>query len=201
MFDEGQAAMAGKKNRVLYQLKVTLRDIQPPIWRRIQVWDDTTLSQLHRILQIAVGWENYHLHEFHIGRRVCGMPDPDGLDERPVIDDRRQRVRQVLPQVGTPFEYVYDFGDNWRHELLLESVVLPEPGQQYPRCLAGERSGPPEDVGGSFGYANYLDAIADPNHEEHENMLEWRGPFDPEIFSLAAVNRRLQKKSAKPRLT
>jgi hypothetical protein len=185
----------------LYQLKLTLRDIHPPIWRRIQVWDDTTLAQLHRILQIAVGWENYHLHEFHIGRRVYGEPDPDGVDERPIIDDRRQQLRQVLPQVGTSFEYVYDFGDNWRHELLLEAVVLPELEQRYPLCLAGERSGPPEDVGGSFGYANYLDAIADPNHEEHKNMLEWRGPFDPELFSLTAVNRRLQKKSAKSLLT
>jgi hypothetical protein len=108
--------MPNKSNRILYQLKVTLLDIQPPIWRRIQVWDDTTLAQLHRILHISVGWENYHLHEFHVGRRVYGEPDPDGLDERPVIDDRRQRLRELVPQVGTSFEYVYDFGDNWRHE-------------------------------------------------------------------------------------
>ncbi|MFB3915339.1 MAG: plasmid pRiA4b ORF-3 family protein [Terriglobales bacterium] len=185
--------MAGKKNRVLYQLKVTLRDIDPPIWRRIQVWDDTTLAQLHRILQIAIGWENYHLHEFHIGRRVYGVPDPD--DDRPIIDDRRYRLRAVVPQVGTSFEYVYDFGDNWRHELLLEAVVLPESEQQYPRCVAGERSGPPEDVGGPFGYAGYLEALTDSHHEEHEAMLEWHGPFHSESFSLAAVNQRLRRKS------
>jgi hypothetical protein len=183
--------MTANKNQALYQLKVTLRDIDPPIWRRIQVWEDTTLAQLHRILQIAVGWENYHLHEFLIGCRVYGVPDPD--DERPIIDERRQRLCAVVPQVGTSFEYVYDFGDNWRHELLLEAVVLPEPEQQYPRCLAGERSGPPEDVGGPWGYASYLEALADSNHEEHESMLEWRGPFDPELFSLAALNRRLKR--------
>ena len=188
--------MAAKKNQALYQLKVTLRDIDPPIWRRLQVWEDTPLAQLHRILQVAMGWEDYHLHEFHIGRRVYGVPDPDDdLNERPIIDERRRRLRELVPQVGASFAYVYDLGDNWRHELLLEAVVLPEPEQQYPRCLAGERSGPPEDVGGPHGYANYLDAIVDCNHEEHENMLEWSGPFDPESFSVAAVNRRLKKKS------
>jgi Plasmid pRiA4b ORF-3-like protein len=187
--------MAGKKNRVLYQLKVTLPDIHPPIWRRIQVWEDTTLGQLHRILQVVMGWEDYHLHEFHIARRIYGVPDPDERSERPLMDERRQRLRAVVPQVGTSFEYMYDFGDNWRHALLLEAVVAPEAEQQYPRCLAGERSGPPEDVGGPFGYAAYLDAMADCRHEEHEAMLEWHGPFASESFSLAAVNRRLQRKS------
>lgn len=86
------------------------------------------------------------------------------------------------------------FGDSWRHDLLLEAIVLPDPGAQFPRCLAGERRAPPEDVGGSSGYADYLEAMADPRHEEHENMLQWRGPFDPESFSLAAINHQLQKK-------
>jgi hypothetical protein len=184
--------MPGKKNRVVYQLKVTLRDLHPPIWRRIQVWDDTTLAQLHRILQITIGWEDAHLHEFHIGPGVYGMPDPD--DERTVFDERCHRLRELVPQVGTSFEYVYDFGDNWRHELLFEEVVPPDQEQQYPRCLVGERCAPPEDVGGPTGYADYLEAMTDISHEEHDSMLEWRGPFDAELFSLAVVNRRLQKK-------
>lgn len=187
--------MAGN-NRALYQLKVTLRDVHPPIWRRIQVWEDTTLAQLHRILQIAMGWEDYHLHEFRIGSDVYGVPDPDDdLYERPVIDERRQRLRQLVPQVGISFEYLYDLGDNWRHELLLEDIALPDPEQRYPRCLAGERCAPPEDVGGPPGYAAYREALADSSHEEHESMLEWRGTFDAESFSADAVNRRLQKKS------
>jgi Plasmid pRiA4b ORF-3-like protein len=187
--------MTGKKKRALCQLKVTLRDIHPPIWRRIQLWEDATLAQLHRILQIVVGWEDYHLHEFVIGGRVYSVPDPDDdLYERKVIDERRQRLRAVAPRVGTPFEYVYDFGDNWRHDLLLEATVVSEPGAQYPCCLTGERSAPPEDVGGPSGYQDYLEAMADPEHKEHENMLAWRGPFDPESFSLAAVNQQLQKK-------
>jgi hypothetical protein len=187
--------MAGKRNRAVYQLKVTLRDIHPPIWRRIQVWEDASLAQLHRILQIVVGWEDCHLHEFVIGRRVYSVPDPDDdLYERKVIDESRVQLREVVPRIGTQFEYRYDFGDSWRHDLLLEAIVLPDLGAQHPRCLAGERSAPPEDVGGSSGYEDYLEAMADPEHEEHENMLEWRGPFDPESFSLAAVNQQLQRK-------
>ena len=107
--------MAETKNRVLYQLKVTLHDVHPPIWRRLQVWDDTTLPQLHRILQVVMGWEDYHLHEFHIGRRVYAVPDPDNdLSERRIFDERRQPLWMVVQQVGTSFEYLYDFGDGWR---------------------------------------------------------------------------------------
>ena len=136
------------KDRILYQIKVTLRDIDPPIWRRIQVWDDATLGQLHDILQIVMGWEDCHLHEFMIGRRLYSIPDEDDdFNERTVIDERRQPLRNVLPRVGTAFEYLYDFGDDWQHDLVLEAILLPEPDQQYPRCIAGERRCPPEDVG------------------------------------------------------
>jgi hypothetical protein len=180
--------MATNKNRSVYQLKVTLREIDPPIWRRIEVWDDTTLTQLHRILQIVMGWEDYHLHEFHIGGRAYGVPDPDGSSpDRTVSDERHQRLGQLVSRVGTAFDYVYDFGDDWRHELLLEAIVPPEPDRQYPRCLAGERNGPPEDAGGPFGYARYLQALADHRHKEHEATLERRGPFDSEwVFARRA---------------
>jgi hypothetical protein len=193
---------SGKKNRVLYQLKVVLRDIHPPIWRRLAIWEDVTMAQLHRILQIVVGWEDYHLHEFVIGRRVYSVPDPDDdLCERKVIDESRVRLREVVPRVGTHFEYLYDFGDSWRYDLLLEAIVLPDPEARYPRCLAGERSAPPEDAGGPSGYADYLEAMADPGHQEHENMMQRRGPFDPEAFSLTAVNQQLQEKLRSVRKT
>jgi len=113
----------------------------------------------------------------------------------------RVRLRGVVPRVGTQFEYLYDFGDRWRHDLVLEAIVLPDLGTDYPYCLAGERHTPPEDVGGSSGYEDYLEVMADPEHEEHESMLQWRGPFDPEAFSLAAVNQQLQKKSRSARKT
>jgi hypothetical protein len=189
------------KTRALFQLKVTLRGIQPAIWRRILAWEDTTLSQLHTILQIIMGWEDYHLHDFIIGRRHFSVPDPDDeLYERKVIDESRVRLAEVASKVGTQFMYLYDFGDGWEHELLLEAILLPEPETRYPMCIGGKRSAPPEDVGGTHGYERYLAALADPEHEEHEDLLQWRGPFDPEMFSLAQVNQALQKKfrSRKP---
>ncbi|HMD86376.1 MAG TPA: plasmid pRiA4b ORF-3 family protein [Terriglobia bacterium] len=194
--------MARKNNRVSYQLKVTLQEIRPPVWRLIQIWEDATLAQLHRTLQIVMGWEDCHLHEFSIGRRIYSVPDPDDdLYEREVIDESRVRLKEVVSRVGTRFEYLYDFGDSWRHDLRLEAIVLPDPETSYPRCLAGERRAPPEDVGGSPGYEDYLEAMADPAHEEHENVLQWRGPFDPEAFSLTAVNQQLQKKFRSVRKT
>jgi hypothetical protein len=178
---------AEKKNRVLYQLKVTLQNIQPPVWRRFAVWEDTTLAQLHRVLQIVVGWEDYHLHQFVIGRRIYSVPhEDDDLYERKVINESRVRLREVVPRVGTHFEYLYDFGDSWRHDLLLEAIVLPDPEAGYPRCLTGERSAPLEDAGGPSGYDDYLETMADPEHEEHENMLH-AGAFptikDPFAYS------------------
>lgn len=184
--------MAARKNRELYQFKVVLRGSSPPIWRQFQVWGDATLAQLHRILQMVMGWENYHLYEFRIGGRIYGDPDLD--DEREIIDAKRARICNVLPGLGVEFEYVYDFGDDWRHDLLLEAVMRSGPDALCPRCLAGKRSCPPEDVGGAGGYADYLEALADPDHEEHENLMEWRGPFDPEAFSAETVNWKLQKK-------
>lgn len=184
-----------KPGRVLYQLKVTLRDIDPTIWRRIQVWEDTTLGQLHEILQIVMGWEDCHLHEFMVGRRLYSIPDvDDDLNERTVIDERRQRLLNLLPRVGTVFQYLYDFGDSWHHDIVWEAILLPDAAQSYPCCITGERRCPPEDVGGPYGFEDYLKALADPKDEEHENWLRWRGPFDPDAFSLNQINRLLQKR-------
>jgi len=179
------------RNRGLYQFKVALRGISPPIWRRIQVWEDYTLAQLHRVLQIIMGWESYHLYEFRIDGKTYGNPD---LDEREIIDSKRARIRNVLSEVGMEFEYVYDFGDYWQHDLVFETILQPVPDTTYPRCIAGERSCPPEDVGGSGGYEDYLVAMANPEHQEHHEMMAWRGPFDPEGFSVEKVNGELAKK-------
>jgi Plasmid pRiA4b ORF-3-like protein len=111
------------KNRELYQFVVTLRGISPPIWLRIQVWEDYTLDQLHRVLQVVMGWENYHLHEFRIGAKLYGDPDLD--DEREIVDVKRTRIRAVLSGLGAAFEYVYDFGDDWQHDLFLEAILQP----------------------------------------------------------------------------
>jgi hypothetical protein len=142
-----------------------------------------------------MGWEDYHLHEFVIGRRVYSVPDlDDAMNERKVFDESRVRLGEVVPRVGTEFAYLYDFGDSWEHDLILEAILLPETTAQYPTCIGGKRRTPPEDVGGVPGYEEYLAVLADPESEEHGNMLQWRGPFDPEAFAPAQVNQGLGNK-------
>jgi hypothetical protein len=182
------------KVKAIFQLRVTLRDIEPAIWRSVQVAEDTKLQRLHQILQLLFNWEGYHLHDFIVGRRVYSVPDADdAFNERKVIDEKTVPLNRIVDRVGDRFEYVYDFGDDWKHDVLLEAILLPSPGAFYPQCIAGERNGPPEDAGGPGGYGDYLDALADPHHQEHRNMLAWRGAFDPEAFSTKAVNASLKR--------
>jgi len=167
----------------IYQLKITLRDMRPSIWRRVQVRSDVTLAKLHRIVQTAMGWYDSHLHQFIVGDTYYGVPSIDDLSE--VEDERKKRLGQLLSKPQRRITYEYDFGDGWEHEILLEKILPPEPGVRYPRCIGGARACPPEDCGGTGGYENFLAAIRDPGHEEHEEMLEWiGGEFDPEEFDL-----------------
>lgn len=192
----------------IYQLRITLLGTRPPIWRRVLAPADLTLAQFHNVLQAAMGWENCHLHEFRIGWQRFGVPDPvDRLmgGGTGCINERKVRLSDVLGKAGAKAEYTYDFGDSWEHSIVVEKVLTPEPGVAYPVCTAGKRHGPPEDCGGLGGYDNLLEAIRDPEHEEHEDLLEWiGGSFDPEVFSVDHVNRRLaplrrrRVKSSKP---
>lgn len=176
----------------VYQIKVTLKGIKPPIWRRIEVTSDITLHKLHRILQVVMGWDDYHLHQFTIGWEHYGVPDPDYSPE--FMDDKKTRLHQVVHTEKTKFLYEYDFGDSWEHEILVEKILPVEEGKCYPVCVKGKRACPPEDVGGIWGYAEFLDAIEDPEHTEHKKMLEWAGgSFDSEAFDLDAVNQALKK--------
>jgi hypothetical protein len=182
------------KVRTVYQLKVTLRDIKPPVWRRFQLWDDTPLSQLHRAIQALFNWEDYHLHDFVINRIVYSVPSPEDRDfDRKVVDEKAVPLNRLIHQVGETFLYRYDFGDDWHHNILLEAIMLPEANTAYPRCIAGARNGPPEDSGGAWGYTEYLEALADPAHDRHSELLEWRGPFDPEAFSLTGLDAALKR--------
>ncbi|MEI6777772.1 MAG: plasmid pRiA4b ORF-3 family protein [Chloroflexales bacterium] len=180
---------AAAPNRV-YQLKITLKDGKPPIWRRVEVPDDITLSRLHAIIQTAMGWTDSHLHMFTVGRTSYGVPDPN-YDED-VRDERRIKLNQLLTEPKQKLSYEYDFGDSWTHVVLLEQVHEPVPGVRYPRCTAGKRACPPEDCGGVWGYADFLTAITDPEHPEHDDMIEWvGGEFDSELFDLDEVNAAL----------
>jgi len=174
----------------VYQMKVTLEDISPPISRRIQVTNDTTLGKLHSILQIIMGWSNYHLHEFVIDGVSYGVPDKETLFE----NEKNVRLSKVVSEEKTKFAYIYDFGDYWQHKILIEKILPLEPDMQYPICIKGKRACPPEDCGGAGGYEEFLETIRDPNHPEHDEMLEWAGgSFDPEAFDIAEINRELGK--------
>jgi hypothetical protein len=175
----------------IYQLKVTLKDYRPPIWRRLQVPSTITLGKLHRILQDAMGWTDSHLHSFLINGVEYGQPMPEyDLDIR---SERSVKLSQVVTGEKFKFVYLYDMGDGWEHEVLVEKVLPPEP-IRYPICLTGKRACPPEDCGGVGGYAEFLNAIQNPDHPEHEMMRDWiGGDFDPEEFDLDAVNALLRK--------
>jgi len=179
----------------IYRIKITLGESAPAIWRRIDVLDTMTLAQFHKVLQIVMGWENYHLHEFTVHGKDYGNPEFEEDPKRKFYDERTGKLKEVVAgKPGTRLRYFYDFGDCWYHDLLVEGVLLADPSTAYPRCEAGERRCPPEDVGGISGYRHYLEALADPEDEEHQDKLEWRGPFDPEAFSLADVNAKLRKR-------
>ena len=141
-----------------------------------------------------MGWENYHLHEFRVGRQRFGVPDPGarmmGGDD--TINEKKVRLCDVLARTGAKADYTYDFGDGWEHSIMLEEILPSESASSYPICTDGKRHAPPEDCGGIGGYYNFLEAIHDPQNEQHDELLEWvGGSFDPEAFSIDDVNRRL----------
>lgn len=178
-------------NIPVYQMKVLLRYIKPPIWRRLLVRSDSTLAELHEVIQVAMGWENYHLHQFIVGDTCYG--EPSLLDELDMKDESRVRLDEIITGEGFNLGYEYDFGDSWEHAILVEKVRPFDLDQAYPVCLKGARACPPEDVGGVWGYEAFRAAIQDPAHPEHEMYLEWVGEeFDPEAFDVDEVNDALQ---------
>jgi hypothetical protein len=181
---------------MIYKIKVSLKDIRPQIWRRIQVHGNTTLYELHRILQVVMGWEDYHLHEFKIDGESYGPPQDEFTDNfgfSGSINEKRVKLSEVIRAEKVRFLYTYDFGDDWRHELLVEKILLPEKGQKYPVCLKGKRACPPEDCGGVWGYQYLVEAREHPDDPECHERLEWAGEFDPEEFDLDEINSCLKK--------
>jgi hypothetical protein len=202
----------------VHELKITLHDSKPPIWRRIAVPSNMRLSDLHQVIQVVMGWGNYHLHEFVVGNR---QPKPKREElaslnwqeryERLIIcrdrcwsdprmevegaeDERKMMLCELAPAVKSKFIYEYDFGDGWEHEIKVVKIGPPAEGVNYPVCLAGKLACPPEDCGGIWGYYDMLEALKDPKHEQHKEFVEWIGrKFDPERFDLEKVNAALAK--------
>ena len=167
-----------KKPTQIYQIKVTLEHIHPPIWRRISVSGNTTLLKLHDILQIVMGWEDYHLHMYTIEGSIYGDPADDEYGDLGTLSEANYKLSQLIHHEGKRFGYEYDFGDSWDHTLLVEKILPPQEGLRYPTCLKGKRACPPEDVGGVGGYEYFLEAIRDPSHHEHEEYPD-HGCFSP----------------------
>src|SRR5579863_7167479 len=179
-------------SRQVFQFRLSLDGIKPAIWRRILVPADIRLSRLHQVIQAVMDWKDCHLHEFNVAGQVYGIPDPDG--EHQFVDDRSVCLRDLNLSRGDRIGYIYDFGDEWRHVLQLEEVLHGETDDIVALCIGGERNAPPEDVGGVFGYEEFLEALSDANHEQHRDRKEWIGyPFDSEQFSVEETNKRLRK--------
>jgi hypothetical protein len=180
--------MSKKNADPIYQLKVSLLSADPPVWRRLIVPAAMTLENLHTVLQIALGWTDSHLHMFEACGRLYGVPHPD--DRKHVCNEALTRLDEVLGKPKDAMTYDYDFGDMWHHKLVLEKILPNTPeGILLPQCLAGARACPLEDCGGANGYDQLLEAISDPAHPDHEDLLEWAGEFDPEHFNPDEVNK------------
>ncbi len=176
----------------IYQLRIDLKGIRPPIWRRVLVPSDVSLDDLHEIIQAVMPWWDAHLHQFSDKWTQYGIPDDE--DWFDVVDSRKIAVSEALPTVGAKIEYEYDFGDSWIHQIRLEKILEPDPDVAYPVCIKGKRACPPEDCGGIYGYMEMLEALGDLKHPEHEAYLDWLGDdFDSEAFDLEDANLALQE--------
>jgi hypothetical protein len=183
--------MGGTMTRRVLQLRVTLDDVTPPVWRQVLVPAGYTLDRVHRVIQFAMGWQDCHLHSFEIDGEQYGEPDPDG--DLPLLDEMDYRLDAVVGP-GTRMSYVYDFGDWWEHEVVVEEVLQADPQVRYPVCVAGERACPPEDVGGPEGYEEFIAALTDPHHPRHIVMWDWIGrPYDPAEFDADRASTLLRR--------
>lgn len=177
----------------IYQLRIELRYVKPTVWRQLLVPASIKLHQLHGALLWTMGWAGGHLHEFVVGHDHYGEPDPN-FDTPPAVQREDRITLAAALGARKSFVYLYDFGDGWEHRVSVEKILLPDPALKLPLCVAGANACPPEDVGGPPGYEEFLEAINDPAHEEHDTMLQWcGGAFDPTAFHLDHINESLQQ--------
>lgn len=175
-----------KNLRDTYQIKVTLKGIKPPIWRRFLVPSSLNLYEFHIALQVVMGWSDSHLHGFLCNDIIYSLPEPDADYAK---DETKVKLSRLLKQKGDKLRYDYDFGDNWEHDVVLEKILPYTHEQSLPVCLKGKRACPPEDCGGIWGYKELLEIISNPGHEDYEGLMEWLPEeFDPEYFAIDEIN-------------
>jgi hypothetical protein len=185
--------MRAKYNRV-YQFRIRLEDIEPDIWRVIQVPETYSFWDLHIAIQDAMGWHDYHLHEFILINSLSGKKSRIGIPPEEILDDEtipgwKEMIADYFSMENKSAIYIYDFGDNWQHNVTLEEILPEEEKQDYPRCIDGQRACPPEDCGSIPGYEDILEILDNPDDEEYEETLEWLGgEYDPEHFDPAEVH-------------
>ena len=192
--DSPMAKKRPKNPIPIYQLRIVLRDIDPPILRILQIKGNANLGKLHDYIQGAMGWKDCHLHEFKIKGQSYRAEEQmyEEIDEPDMHDEQDHRINKLL-QEGDSFEYIYDYGDYWEHEIFVEKIIPPKEGVYYPVCTYGERACPPEDCGGPGGYEELLEVLKDTEHEEYEHYSEWVGSsFDPEKFDSEKTDRLLR---------
>jgi hypothetical protein len=182
----------------IIQLKITLKNSSPPIWRRVLVYKQMNFHDLHYIIQKVMGWENDHLWEFKFKNQRIGIIDDEPEDfgffeEDEIADAEELQLDEIISRPKEKFDYEYDFGDSWHHEILVEKFLPYDKKTKYPICIKGKLNCPPEDCGGLWGYYNLLEAIEDKNHPEHKDMLEWLGgEYNKDYFNLEETNNKLR---------
>lgn len=176
-----------KNTLKVYQFKITLKDIKPEIWRRIQVPEDYTFWALHVAIQDSMGWSDSHMHGFRMIESATGLEVNIGLPDEGsnivILPGRTEKIAKYFSLENPDADYIYDFGDNWEHSIRMEKILPAKKGTKYPLCAGGKRACPPEDCGSVPGYEDLLNILSNPKHPEYESMLKWvGGKFDPEHF-------------------
>ena len=182
-----------KPSPSIYQLKITLTGIDPPIWRQLEVPGSIKLCCLHSAIQVVMGWTDSHLHQYEKAGKKWGIVQLQQDEEDDVLDEGDETLAEVLLAEGDSLLYEYDFGDCWRHEVFLEKIVPVNEVVKPPMCFGGERRCPVEDVGGVRGYQHFLEVILDPKDEQYEQLVRWAGGHFIDEFDLKAVNKKLSR--------
>lgn len=179
----------------IYQVQISLKDSKPKIWRRILTKPDITLLDFHKMIQTVMGWTNSHLHQFVKGEK-CYSPEnfDDGFELEVMNDSRKVKLNSLLKNEKDKIKYEYDFGDGWRHEIILEKILPANKTVEIPSCIGGKGNCPPEDCGGIWGYEQIKEVLSNPKHKQYKETTNWLGgKFDPDFFDMEEVNKTLKE--------